>query len=51
MQVNEKGQTVIEVSRWEWENDSHLIGTIENETGKRVVDSYRSEDVQVLILE
>jgi len=51
MQVNEKEQVVIEVSRWEWENNSHLISTIENEVGKRVVDSYRSEDVQVLILE
>ena len=57
MQINEKEQIIynprvyIEVSRWEWLHNTHLIATIEQQYDATVVDSYRSGDIQVLILE
>ena len=51
MQINEKEQIIIEVSRWEWLHDTHLIATIEQQYDATVIDSYRSGDIQVFILE
>ena len=51
MQVNEKGQIIIEVSRWQWLHNTHLTATIEQQCDATVIDSYRNGDIQVLILE
>ena len=51
MQINEKEQIIIEVSRWQWLHNTHLIATLEQEYDATVVDSYSSGDIQVLILE